>query len=348
MDDPGWRTNLISPLAALVAAIMGVGFQKCTLALRARLKSVPAGRAWMKPVVGGLVTWAAGAVVFLTTRRTGVYGIGYEDIQSALQGSFVWEVALLLLAAKFLATSACCGSDGNGGIFAPTLYMGTMCGVALAGLAEKFVPLAPASHTALALVGMSAFLGAVMRAPVTGILLVLEMTWDYSLLPGLMVAALVSQAVSRTLLKHGFYDAILEQDGVHLEQVMPPRDLRRWLAWPVASVANFHPVTVGDFKPETLRALLDRHTYAYFPVVREGRLEGVLARAEMAAALHEAREPRPATAPACAASASLREAQAQLLSSTTNLLLVVENERLLGLLTLHDLLRAQTNLADQN
>ena len=75
---------------------------------------------------------------------------------------------------------------------------------------------------------MSACLGAVVRAPVTGILIVFEMTHEFSLVPALMIGALISQGISRRMTRANFYDAILEQDGYKLEKLLPPRDLRSW------------------------------------------------------------------------------------------------------------------------
>jgi CIC family chloride channel protein len=107
------------------------------------------------------------------------------------------------LGAKLLATVLCHGLGGCGGIFSPTLFLGGMCGVCLAGLGALALPLNGPDQLTLAVVGMSACLGAVVRAPVTGILIVFEMTHEFSLVPALMVGALVSQARRSTSRVHG-------------------------------------------------------------------------------------------------------------------------------------------------
>ena len=84
-----------------------------------------------------------------------------------------------------------------------------MTGVALSGLFNLAFPLAPGDQMALAVVGMSACLGAVVGAPVTGILIVFEMTHEFSLVPVLMIGALVSQGIRRMMLPHNFYEQIL-------------------------------------------------------------------------------------------------------------------------------------------
>ena len=78
------------------------------------------------------------------------------------------------------------------------------------------------------------------------------MTHQFSLVPALMLGALVSEAISRSLTKHNFYDEILSQDGIVLVHVIPPRDLRSWQAYPVSAIANFRPVVIEDLAPENL------------------------------------------------------------------------------------------------
>ena len=121
---------------------------------------------------------------------------------------------------------------------------------------------------------MSACLGAVVRAPVTGILIVFEMTNEFYLVPALMLGALISSAVSKRLLKDNFYEAILEQDGYQLEQVIPPRDLKTWQQLPVSAIANFSPVVIEPLTPESVESSLRTYPYHRFPVTSSGRSSG--------------------------------------------------------------------------
>ncbi len=225
VDAPSWVGYALTPLVAALASIVGVYFQRAGLGLRARMKSKPLVPVWLLPVVGGLVTWALAVSVFFTTGHLGVFSLGYDDLSSALSGDIGWQIALLLLFAKFIATFSCYGFGGCGGIFSPTLFFGGMVGVAVAGLVGLEWPVSRPDLITLAVVGMSACLGSVVWAPVTGILIVFEMTQEFSLVPALMVGALVSQVISRKMNKENFYDALLTQDGHHLEHVRPPRDL---------------------------------------------------------------------------------------------------------------------------
>ena len=128
------------------------------------------------------------------------------------------------------------------------------------------MPLPAADNLTLAVVGMSACLGAVVRAPVTGILIVFEMTHEFSLVPALMIGALISQAIARRMTRENFYDAILEQDGHKLEKLLPPRDLQSWQNLSVSAIANFQPVVLNTLEPTEVEIFLKTHAFSHFPV----------------------------------------------------------------------------------
>ena len=196
---------------------------------------------------------------------------------------------------------------------------------------------------------MSATLGAVVRAPVTSILIVFEMTHQFSLVPPLMLAALISQAISRRLARHNFYDALLEQDGHAVERFAPPRDLREWQKQPVSHLANPKPVVVSSLEPKSVQSLLQNHPYTQFPVIIDNQIRGVLTREEAMQAIREKRPPILMEATVCRPKLSLRDVEMQLIESKTGFLLLQEkpNEPLVGILTLHDILRAQQAAAEE-
>ena len=93
------------------------------------------------PPSAALICWVLGVAVFLQTGKLGVFGLGYDDLSEALTGKLIWQTAALLLAAKFVATVACYGMGGCGGIFSPTLFFGAMTGLGIAGIAQPVFPL---------------------------------------------------------------------------------------------------------------------------------------------------------------------------------------------------------------
>jgi CIC family chloride channel protein len=345
VPDLQWRVYLLIPVVAAAASLVGVLFQKWTLKLRRRRKTFQHVPTWARPAIGGFMTWVIGCSVFVYTGRLGVFGLGYQDLTEGLTdpAGLGWKIAGVLLVAKFTATYVCYGFGGCGGIFSPMLFLGGMCGVFLAGLCNEIVPLEQADHVMLAVVGMSACLGAVVGAPVTCILIVFEMTHEFALVPALMLGMLVSQAISRRLLKGNFYEGILKQDGHNLEHVIPPRDLRTWHQLPVSSIATFQPVVLRSLEAEEVSKVLEAYPYHYFPVVLDGKLTGVLSRMKGETAVREKTEPILQPAVACLPTESIKDLQNLLIESPTGVVMVWDqvDGNVIGLVTLHDLLRRE-------
>jgi CIC family chloride channel protein len=347
VDSPTWVVYVLTPLVAAAAALSGVVFQKWTMSLRMARKHFRHVPPWARPSLGGAITWALGCAVFLTTGRLGVFSLGYDDLSAGLSHQLSWQIAAILLGTKLIATVACYGLGGCGGIFSPTLFFGGMCGVGLAGLGAMVLPLSAPDQLTLAVVGMSACLGAVVRAPVTGILIVFEMTHEFSLVPALMLGALVSQTISRKLNRHSFYEEILVQDGHKLEHVVPPRDLQSWQQLPVSAIANFQPVVMRDLAAGEIQKLLRTHPYQRFPVVLDGVMKGILTRKEAEAAIAGRRPPTCEPAVACLPQQTISELQGLLIESTSQVVVLLDQPKgkVLGLVTLHDLLRAQVSMS---
>lgn len=349
IDSPGLIAYALTPVVAAGAAFIGVVFQKCTMGLRARRKQFAYLPAWARPSLGALLTWALGSIVFLKTGHLGVFSLGYDDLSSGLSLQLGWKIAGILVGAKLLATVLCYGLGGCGGIFSPTLFLGGMCGICLAGLGALAIPIPGPDQLTLAVVGMSACLGAVVRAPVTGILIVFEMTHQFSLVPALMLGALVSQALSRKLSRLSFYEEILVQDGHRLEHVVPPRDLQSWQQLPVSAIANFQPVLAQAWSAADLKKLLRNHPYQRFPIVEQGIAKGILMRKEAEAALREDRPPNFEPPVVCSPNQTIRELQGKLIESASLMAVVVSQDdaKVLGVVTLHDLLRAEAAFAKE-
>ena len=327
VESATWLAYVLTPLVAACGAFVGVLFHKWTLALRARRQQFTRVPAWIRPSLGGLATWVLGVAVFLATGHLGVFGLGYDDLSAGLGHQLGWKIAGLLLATKLVATVACYGFGGCGGIFSPTLFLGGMCGVCLAGLSALVMPLSAPDQLALTVVGMSACLGAVVRAPVTGILIVFEMTHEFSLVPALMIGALVSETISRRMNPRSFYDALIHQDGHQLEHVKPPRDLQTWHQLPVSAIANFRPVILTDLNPVELAKTLKAHPYQRFPVAQNGALLGILTRKEADSSLREKRPPKLDAAVTCLPGQTVRELQSLLIESTALMVVMLDEPR---------------------
>jgi CIC family chloride channel protein len=210
---------LVIPTAGL-AALVGAAFQNGTLAWRAKIKRIERIPFFLKAAVGALLNWILGIAVFLAIAKIGVFGLGYRDLETMLGGGVTGSQATILLIAKLAATIAVYAWGGVGGIFSPTLFFGAAVGLVFGDLSGFFVNLEPSDRIALTVAGMSACFGAVVRAPITSILIVFEMTHQFSLVPLLMIGTIASQAVSRYLCRTDFYHGIIEQDGIALDRYL--------------------------------------------------------------------------------------------------------------------------------
>jgi len=219
----------------------------------------------------------------------------------------------------------------------------------VAGLGRHFLPLSQSDTVLLAVGGMSAGLGAAVQAPVTAILIIFEMTHQFALVPGLMLAGLVSQVIARWINPVSFYEKALEQDGHQMEHLMPPRDLRSWHNLPVSAIATFKPVVITDLAEPALTELLAGHPYRHFPVAIDDQLRGMAVRAEIEAAIAGHREVKLEPATTCRPGDTIRGCQTLLIESPTETLVLSDKAdgKVLGIVTLHDVLRAQVAMSDR-
>jgi chloride channel protein, CIC family len=202
---------LVIPTAGL-AALAGIAFQNGTLAWRVEIKRTKCVPFFLKAPIGALINWILGIGVFFAIAKIGVFGLGYADLQTMLGGGINGSQALVLLIAKLVATTAVYAWGGVGGIFSPVLFFGAAIGVVSSDLCGLVLNLQPSDRTALTVAGMSACLGAVVRAPITSILIGFEMTHQFAFVPLLLIGTVASQAVSRRLCRIDFYNGVIEQD----------------------------------------------------------------------------------------------------------------------------------------
>jgi CIC family chloride channel protein len=349
ISEPSWRAYLLMPFSAAFAALAGALFQRGTLDLRMAARKRPIIPSWLHPLVGGLLTWGIGIAVFAKSGRLGVFALGYDDLSDALVHGMAWRLALVLLVGKLISTIACYGLGGCGGIFSPNLFFGGMCGVVVAGLGRHFLPLSQADIVLLEVGGMSAGLGAAVQAPVTSILIIFEMTHQFALVPGLMLAALVSQVIARKINPVNFYEEALEQDGHQMEHLIPPRDLRSWHSLPISAIATFKPVVIKDLSEAALKEILAGNPYRHFPVVSDDHLRGMARRSEIEAAIALHRPVKLELAQTCRPGETIRECQNALIESPTETVVISDapDGKVLGIVTLHDILRAQVAMSDR-
>ncbi|MEW5984496.1 MAG: chloride channel protein [Acidobacteriota bacterium] len=214
--------QLIHPLEFLVYAILGVvgglvsaAFTKLLLAVRRRFRALPAHTAWAHPAAGGVLVGVLALFV------PAVLGVGYTHVGEALNGKIAVGTMALLLVLKLVATAGCYGSGNAGGIFGPSLFLGAMMGGAVGGAAHLLFPDYTGGAGAYALVGMGAAFAGIIRTPMTSVIMIFEITRDYTIIVPLMIANLVSYFISSRFQREPIYEALQHQDGVELP---PPRE----------------------------------------------------------------------------------------------------------------------------
>jgi chloride channel protein, CIC family len=171
---------------------------------------------WAQPAVGGIVTGILAVAALVWFHSRGVTGGGYETLSIALAGRLTVKALVVLGIMKIIATVFSYGSGGAGGIFAPALFIGGMVGGVTGYLDVSLFHHAPVEIGAFALVGMGAVFAGIIRAPITSVLIIIEMTGAYSLILPLMIANMTTFALVRHWRPISVYDALLAQDGIHL------------------------------------------------------------------------------------------------------------------------------------
>ncbi len=347
-----WRGMLLVPVVSLAAGFLGVWFQRLTLGLRVQCRvnrviaRVPE---WLRPAVGALLTWMIAVSVFLTCGRLGIFGLGYDDLMDAFKGNVSAKIAVVLLGGKFLATVFSFGTGGCGGIFAQCLFFGAMLGCCVTGLAGMLgFPLGQEDRLLLMIIGMSSCLGAVVRAPCTSILIVFEMTRQFSLVPMLFVGGILSQALARRIEPRSFYDQVLVNEGHQITTIKPPRDFREWQNYPVSAIASFTPLILRSLDASVLAEALANSPYGRFIYQGESGPPGIVVRAEAERAVKMKMKVEAYPVPVCLRTEAVREAQQKLVESIHGIAVVVEESgKVVGVVTLHDLLRAQQNFSER-
>ena len=211
-------------LLGLLAAIVSVAFTDSLLWLRLRFRELKRVPKWIQPAIGAGATGALAVVAIQFFHVNGIAGNPYTTLTQALLGNLPVTSMAVLCVLKLAATVTSYSSGGSGGIFAPALFMGGMLGGAV-GYLDVTVFHHPAdSIGAFAVVGMGAVFAGIVRAPMTSILIIFEMTSGYGLVLPLMIANMSAFALARYWRHTSVYEALLEQDGIYLDPKHKPYD----------------------------------------------------------------------------------------------------------------------------
>ena len=222
-----------------------------------------------KPAIGGLI------VGMISISMPQILGNGYEAMEQALTGQIFFGLAFLLIFMKIICTSITLGSGGMGGVFAPSLFIGAMLGTAYGSGVHFFFPTLSASAETYSVVGMGAVAGAVMQAPLTNILMLFELTNDYTLILPIMATCIAASYTYQKFSKQSIYVQNLLNKGINIRH---GREASIMNSIKVRDVMSTDITTIAQETP--FRKILETISYSknfYFPVLdKEGDMTGIL------------------------------------------------------------------------
>lgn len=276
--------ELVSPwalvfytLMGLLAAFVAVAFTRILYLLEDLFDAWKRFPEYLKTPIGGALLGVAGLLFFRANLAQGwgvpgnpvaFYGVGYETMEWALLGQGTVPLLLALTGIKILSTSLTIGSGGSGGVFAPSLFIGSMFGGAFGHVVHGWFPTLTSTPGAFALVGMAAVFAGAARAPITSIIILFEMTDDYRLILPLMLATVISTILAEHLSKESIYTLKLSRRGIRLER---GRDIDVMQGVLVGEAMTTEVDTVSaDMDLQELDLLFAETHHHGFPVVDEG------------------------------------------------------------------------------
>lgn len=209
--------QLVHPIEFGIYAILGLtgglvsaAFTVALSFARKKFQQLPRKTRWLQPVAGGLLVGGMGWFI------PQLLGVGYKHVGDALNGGMALRLMALLLALKLISVVISYASGNAGGIFGPSLFMGAMLGGVIGNIAHHYFPEHVATQGAYALVGMGAAFAGIIRAPMTSVVMIFEITRNYAVIVPLMIANLVSYFVASRFQKPQIYEILAHQDGIHL------------------------------------------------------------------------------------------------------------------------------------
>jgi CIC family chloride channel protein len=252
----------------ILAGFVALAFIKALYATEDLFDKIPWHPSW-KGLVGGALVGVIG-IWF-----PHVFGVGYEAINEALNGTMLWHFMLLLVAFKILAVSLTIGSGGSGGIFAPSLFIGAMLGGGVGTVVNQLWPASTAGAGAYALVGMGALVAACTHAPITAILIIFELTGEYNIILPLMISCIIATLLATRMQTSSIYTLKLLRRGIDIHKGRAVNVLE---AVSVREVVRTDMVTVnpGDRLGSLVTQFIGHSGTTLFVTDEEDRLQGVI------------------------------------------------------------------------
>ncbi|HET7889927.1 MAG TPA: chloride channel protein [Candidatus Sulfotelmatobacter sp.] len=206
-------------ILGIVGGLASVLFSMGITTFRPKFKALPLWTQYFQPALAGLLI---GVIAWLGAPQ--VMGAGYEAMDEAMHGRFTWQFLAMLAGLKIVATLFSFVSGTPGGMFAPTLFIGAMLGAAVGGVEHVVLPHLSGPPGTYALVGMGVLFAGFLRAPMTSVFMVLEVSGNYSIILPVIVANTIAYVISRGLQPIAIFDVLTRQDGLELPSMEEQRE----------------------------------------------------------------------------------------------------------------------------
>jgi CIC family chloride channel protein len=203
----------------VIGGFASLAFVKYIAYLRPRLRQLPSWTQYFQPAAAGLLIGLIGI------KFPQVMGAGYSYMDQAMHEQYTWQILAILGALKIVTTGLSFSSGTPGGLFAPVLFMGAMIGGAV-GMAERqLVPQLAIPVGAYALVGMGTLFAGILRAPMTSVFMILEVSGNYSIIVPVILSNAIAYFISRTFQPTPIFDLLSRQDGMDLPSLEEEREV---------------------------------------------------------------------------------------------------------------------------
>jgi len=327
-------------LLGILSGFVALAFMRLLFRVEDYFESQKRIPGWLRPAVGGLMLGVVGLAL------PQIYGDGYSAVDLVLHnGMAVWLVFLLLLA-KLAGTSLTLGSGGSGGVFMPALFLGAMTGSVIGQLSGWVLGDLAGSPGGYALVGMGGIVAGAMHAPITAMIMMFELTGNYTIILPLMTVCILSTLVTNLVQRESIYTLKLARSGIDLFR---GRTLDIFRELKVSDCLRPDPPVVPSIMPasEVLTTMMKSESSTLYVVDEQKILVGAIRLQDFKQLLTKPDALRHGVlaldlaenrAPTCLRDETLRDALLKFERSGLTELPVVDERRLIGTLPYSELI----------
>lgn len=256
-------------LLGLMSGLVAIALMRILFHVEDHVESWKKVPGWLKPAIGGALLGIIGI------NLPEVFGDGYDTVDMVLHGGLGGWLILLLVAGKLVGTSLTLGSGGSGGVFMPALFLGAMTGQLVGQLSGWMLGAQAGSPGGYALVGMGGIVAGAMHAPITAMVMMFELTGNYTIILPLMTVCIMSTLVTTLMQKESIYTLKLARHGIDLFR---GRTLDIFRELKVADCMRGNPPVIGGSvsAAEVTARMMDVESGVLYVVDDAGGLYGTI------------------------------------------------------------------------